>query len=71
MKYTTESKVEEYFKTLDPTFAENLKQCKTQVLTVENYVVLGQLTALRFIEWVGNNLWVGGESNEGHRSNSL
>ena len=55
MKYTTESKVEEYFKTLDPTFVENLKQCKTQVLTVENYVALGQLTALRFIEWVGNN----------------
>lgn len=55
MKYTTESKVEEYFQSLDPTFTENLKQCKTQVLTVENYVVLGQLTALRFIEWVGNN----------------
>jgi len=55
MKYTTESKVEEYFQSLDPSFCENLKQCKTQVLTVENYVVLGQLTALRFIEWVGNN----------------
>lgn len=55
MKYTTESKVEEYFQTLDSTFGENKKQCKTQVLTVENYVVLGQLTALRFIEWVGNN----------------
>ena len=55
MKYTTESKVEEFFQTLDSTFGENMKQCKTQVLTVENYVVLGQLTALRFIEWVGNN----------------
>ena len=55
MKYITESKVEKYYQSLDPTFIANLTQCRTQVLTVENYVVLGQLTALRFIEWVGNN----------------
>lgn len=55
MDYKVESKVEAYFQKLDPTFANNGNYCKTQVLTVENYVILGQLTALRFIEWVGNN----------------
>lgn len=55
MNYNVESKVEAYFQKLDPTFANNSNYCKTQVLTVENYVILGQLTALRFIEWVGNN----------------
>ena len=52
MKYNTASKVEEYFRQMDPTYEDNLLQCKTQVLSVDNYVILGQLTALRFIEWV-------------------
>lgn len=52
MKYNTESKVESYFKQFDSTFIDNQKQCKIAALTVDNYITLGQLTALRFIEWV-------------------
>ena len=55
MQYNTESKVEEYFSSLDPLYEENLKCCRTGTLVAENYVVLGQLTALRFIEWVSLN----------------
>lgn len=54
-KYNTDSRVEAYFQQADPTFEDNLKTCRTQVLTVDNYIVLGQLTALRFIEWTGLN----------------
>lgn len=55
MNYNTASKVESYFQEYDPAFIDNLRQCKTQVLTVDNYIVLGQLTALRFIEWASLN----------------
>lgn len=55
MKYNTASKVEAYFQQFDSTFADNIKSCRTQTLTVDNYIVLGQLTALRFIEWAGLN----------------
>lgn len=55
MTYNTSSKVESYFQQFDATFADNQKSCRTQTLTVDNYIVLGQLTALRFIEWAGLN----------------
>jgi len=55
MHYNTESKVEAYFQQLDSTFMDNKAQCLTQTLTVDNYITLGQLTALRFMEWVGLN----------------
>lgn len=55
MKYDTSSRVEPYFEQFDPSFSDNLQQCRTQTLTVDNYIVLGQLTALRFIEWVAKN----------------
>lgn len=55
MKYNTESKVEAYFQQFDKSFEDNKSCCKTETLTVDNYIVLGQLTALRFIEWVGLN----------------
>ncbi|MCF0205848.1 MAG: glucosamine-6-phosphate deaminase [Bacteroidales bacterium] len=50
--YNSSSKVEAYFQKLDPTFGDNLASCKINVLTTQNYIVLGQLTALRFLEWV-------------------
>lgn len=55
MKYNTTSKVEAYFQQYDASFADNQQQCRTQVLTVDNYIVLGQLTALRFLEWTSLN----------------
>ncbi|MCQ2283844.1 MAG: hypothetical protein MJZ57_02955 [Bacteroidales bacterium] len=55
VKYNTQSKVEAYFQQLDSTFQDNLEYCKCQVLTTDNYIILGQLTALRFIEWVSLN----------------
>lgn len=55
MKYNTKSKVEEYFQGLDASFEDNKKCCRIETLTVDNYIVLGQMTALRFIEWVGLN----------------
>lgn len=55
MVYNTSSKVEPYFQQFDIAFADNQKQCHTQVLTVDNYIVLGQLTALRFLEWASLN----------------
>ena len=55
MNYNAESKVEQYFRQFDNTFEDNLKFCKTRTLVADNYVVLGQLTALRFIEWVSLN----------------
>lgn len=50
-----QSKVEAYFQQLDPTYQDNLGFCKMNVLTTQNYIVLGQLTALRFLEWVCMN----------------
>lgn len=55
IQYNTESKVEEYFKGFDSLFAENERCCRTTTLVTDNYIVLGQLTALRFIEWVSLN----------------
>lgn len=55
MIYRTESKVEAWFQNLDPTFKDNQHDCRIGTLTVDNYITLGQLTALRFIEWVSLN----------------
>ena len=55
MRYNTESKVEAYFQQFDPSFEDNKVCCRTETLTTPNYITLGQLTALRFIEWVGLN----------------
>lgn len=55
MKYNTKSKVETYFQQFDASFEDNKVCCRTETLTVDNYITLGQLTALRFIEWVGLN----------------
>ncbi len=55
MKYNTESTVEQFFRATD-LYQENDKLLrKIQTITVDNYVVLGQLTALRFLEWVCMN----------------
>ena len=55
MQYNTLSRVEEYFSGFDSLYQENLNVCRTLTLVVDNYIVLGQLTALRFIEWVSLN----------------
>ena len=55
MHYNTESRVEEFFGGFDSLFQENLSCCRTRTLVTDNYIVLGQLTSLRFIEWVGLN----------------
>ncbi len=52
MKYNTVSKVESFFIEKDPYFKENATLRKIPTLIVDNYVELGQLTALRFLEWV-------------------
>ena len=55
MKYNSESKVEAYFSKFDSMFEANDRDCRTRTLVTDNYIVLGQLTALRFIEWVSLN----------------
>jgi len=52
MKYNTSSKVELYYQLQDDYFQGSGKQRMLPVITVDNYVELGKLTALRFIEWV-------------------
>jgi len=51
-KYNTESKVESFFIKNDPYFSYNKNLRKIPVIIVDNYVELGQLAALRFLEWV-------------------
>ncbi|MDR1951417.1 MAG: 6-phosphogluconolactonase [Bacteroidales bacterium] len=55
MKYNTESNVEKYFREADVYFEQDATLRKIQTITVDNYVMLGQLTALRFLEWVCHN----------------
>lgn len=55
MQYNTSSRVEEYFAGFDSLYQENLDSCRIRTLVADNYIVLGQLTALRFIEWVSLN----------------
>lgn len=55
MQYNTESRVEEYFRGFDPLYEANERDCRIRTLVADNYIVLGQLTALRFIEWASLN----------------
>jgi glucosamine-6-phosphate deaminase len=55
MKYNTASKVEDYFNSIHQDFNLSRKYHKIPLIVVDNYVELGQLTALRFLEWVSLN----------------
>ncbi|MFP4604038.1 MAG: hypothetical protein ACLFNJ_01520 [Bacteroidales bacterium] len=55
IKYNTKSKVEEYFSQKNHLSKQNEKHWNIPVIMVDNYVELGQLTALRFLEWVALN----------------
>jgi glucosamine-6-phosphate deaminase len=55
MKYSTASKVEDYFNSIHQDFNLSSKYHKIPLIVVDNYVELGQLTALRFLEWVSLN----------------
>ncbi len=55
MKYNTLSKVEDYFGNSHKDFKLSGKYHRIPLLVVDNYVELGQLTALRFLEWVSLN----------------
>ncbi len=55
MKYNTVSKVEEYFNSIHQDFKLSSQYHKIPLIVVDNYVELGQLTALRFLEWVSLN----------------
>ena len=55
IQYNTSSRVEDYFAGFDSLYQENLDSCRIRTLVADNYIVLGQLTALRFIEWVSLN----------------
>lgn len=46
------SKVEAYFRAKDPVAADKTGALPLNPVIVDDYVVLGQLTALRFLEWV-------------------
>ena len=52
MQYNKSSKVEEYFNSIHKDFHLSSQFHKIPVIVVENYIELGQLTALRFLEWV-------------------
>jgi len=55
IQYNTSSKVEEYFRESDLYSFGNETFRKIPVISVDNYVILGQMTALRFLEWVCKN----------------
>ncbi len=55
MKYNTTSKIEAYFNELHQDFKLSSQYRKIPTIIVDNYVELGQLTALRFLEWVSLN----------------
>ena len=54
-KYNTESKVEAFFEQYfqNPAIEKSSERIKT--IVVDNYINLGQITALRFLEWVALN----------------
>ena len=54
-KYITESKVELFFEKQfnNPIISKDIE--KVKVITVDNYIQLGQFIALRFLEWVALN----------------
>lgn len=56
MKYNTESKIEAFFIKKDSLYRDDTRFRKIPMLTMENYLSLGQVTALRFLEWVCLNL---------------
>ncbi len=49
------SKVENFFLAEEGNMNISADQERVKVVTVGNYVILGQLTALRFLEWVSEN----------------
>ena len=51
MNYNTASKVEAYFNSIHKDFSLSRQYHKIPTIIVDNYIELGQLTALRFIEW--------------------
>lgn len=55
MQYNPSSKVEEYFNSIHKDFQLSNQYRKISTIVVENYVELGQLSALRFLEWVSLN----------------
>jgi glucosamine-6-phosphate deaminase len=55
MKYNTASKVEAYFNEIHPDYTLSSKYHRIPMIIVDNYIELGQLTALRFLEWVSLN----------------
>ncbi len=55
MPYNQSSKVEAYFSSLHTDYDASSIYRKIPVIVVDNYVELGQLTALRFLEWVSLN----------------
>ena len=54
-KYNVKSKVEAYFEKQYHNPDISKTQEKVKVITVDNYIHLGQFTALRFLEWVALN----------------
>jgi glucosamine-6-phosphate deaminase len=55
MKYNTSSKVEAYFNNMHQDFKLSNSYHRIPMIIVDNYIELGQLTALRFLEWVSLN----------------
>jgi glucosamine-6-phosphate deaminase len=55
MKYNTSSQVEAYFNSIHQDYNLSSQYHKIPIIIVDNYIELGQLTALRFLEWVSLN----------------
>jgi glucosamine-6-phosphate deaminase len=55
MKYNTSSQVETYFNGIHQDFKLSSQYHRIPIIVVDNYIELGQLTALRFLEWVSLN----------------
>ncbi|MEF8846414.1 MAG: hypothetical protein V5A59_13140, partial [Bacteroidales bacterium] len=55
MQYDTTNITEQYFIERDILYPDNELYRKIPVITVDNYVELGQITAIRFLEWVCRN----------------
>ena len=49
------SRVEQYFLSLGPQWPVTPEQERVKVIAVGNYAILGQLAALRFLEWADEN----------------
>lgn len=55
ISYKVTSKVEAYFEKQFSNSQINKSEERIKVLEVDNYINLGQITALRFLEWVSLN----------------